>query len=82
MNRALIAAVVPAAITAAGTVLAALIRARRPVLDESQRGPTPGRRHGHVDERQAEIGADGMLGPGSFVPVTSMSRAHPAGPLL
>ena len=65
MNPALIAAIVPAAITAAGTVLAALIRARRPVLDESRRGPTPGHRHGHVDERQAETGADGILGPGA-----------------
>ena len=66
MNAALIAAVIPAAITAAGTVLAAVIRPRRPVLDESQRGPTPGRRHGHVDERQAEIESDGMLGPGAL----------------
>ena len=42
MDPALIAAVVPAAITAAGTVLAALIRARCPVLDESRRGAAAG----------------------------------------
>jgi hypothetical protein len=66
MDPALIAAVVPAAITAAGTVLAALIRAGRPVPDESRRGPANGSapvsRRGHLDENQAEIGADGMPG--------------------
>jgi hypothetical protein len=66
MNPALIAAVVPAAITAAGTVLAALIRARRPVPDESRLGPADGpspvSKRGHLDEHQAEIGADGMPG--------------------
>ena len=66
MDPALIAAVVPAAITAAGTVLAALIRVRRPVPDESRQdpanGPAPVGGHGHLDEHQAEIGADGMAG--------------------
>jgi hypothetical protein len=66
MDAALIAAVVPAAITAAGTVLAAVIRARRPVPDESRRDPVnrsaPVSVRGHPDEHQAEIGAGGMSG--------------------
>ena len=59
-----LAAVVPAAITATGTVLAALIRTRRPVPNRSQPdaadGPPSDSGGGHLDEHQAEIQADGM----------------------
>ena len=66
MDPALTVAVVPAAITAAGTVPAAVIRAWRTGPDgsrpEAPEVPRPVSRRGHMDECQAEIGADGMPG--------------------
>ena len=81
MEPAFIAAVVPAAITATGTVLAAVIRARRPVLDEFRqvRRTVRCRVAGTVISMSTRQRSDPTgCWAGSFVPMTVNKRGGSA----